>query len=60
MMEIVLKLLRMVFEVGRDDQHHLSKRDLAVCRRAHAKFRFEKRFKVHDCRYRTEANGGLF
>jgi hypothetical protein len=28
-MEIVLKLLRMAFEVGRDDQHHLSKRDLA-------------------------------
>ena len=59
-MEIVLKLFWMTFEVGRDGQDHLGKRDLAVCRGTHGKFGFEKRFKVHDGRYCTEANGGLF
>ena len=59
-MEIVVKLVRMVFEVGRNGQDHLRKRYFAVCRGAHGKFRFEKRFKVHDGRYGAKAYRSLF
>jgi hypothetical protein len=59
-MEIVVKLVRMVFEVGRNSQDHLRKRDFAACRGAHGKFRFEKRFKVHDGRYSAKAYRSLF
>ena len=59
-MEIVVKLLSMAFEVFRNGQDHLSKRDFAICRWAYGKFGFEKRLKVHDCRYCAKAYGSLF
>ena len=58
-MEIIVKLFWMVFEISRDGQDHLRKRDLTTFWRAHGKFRLEKRFEIHDCRYCSKAYGSL-
>ena len=58
-MEIIVKLVQMGFEVGRNGQDHLRKRDFAGCRGTQGKFGLKKRFKVHDCRYRAKTDSSL-
>jgi len=59
LVEITLQLISMAFEVGRDDQDHLIKQNLAADRRAGGKFRLEKWLEAHDCPGCAKAYGCL-
>jgi hypothetical protein len=54
-----MKLLRVVPEIGGDNQYHLSIRDGASLRRTHCKLRLEECFKIRDCSYRSKTHRSL-
>jgi hypothetical protein len=54
-----MKLLRVVPEIGRDNQYNLSIRDSAALRGTHCKFRLEESFKIRDCCYRAQTDGSV-